>query len=131
MVFFVMVCTFWNDDMNKHIQYRHRTYELEHLIINSLVIGESPSSLRLARSTTNIVNFFFFLDMGLGKTLQSICIMAADYHNMLKKFKVIFFCLKLLSKIVKNCTMRLPILVVMFILKLLKSNLLLETSDFR
>ena len=26
--------------------------------------------------------------MGLGKTLQSICIMAADYHNMLKKFKV-------------------------------------------
>ena len=28
-------------------------------------------------------------DMGLGKTLQSICIMAADYHNMLKKFKVL------------------------------------------
>ncbi|XP_066919452.1 TATA-binding protein-associated factor 172-like [Clytia hemisphaerica] len=27
-------------------------------------------------------------DMGLGKTLQSICIMAADYHNMLKKFKI-------------------------------------------
>jgi len=26
--------------------------------------------------------------MGLGKTLQSICIMAADYYNMLKKFKV-------------------------------------------
>ena len=27
-------------------------------------------------------------DMGLGKTLQSICIMASDYYNLMKKYKV-------------------------------------------